>query len=596
MQRGPPSEAATDQRRDRGQLLLVAGLGIAVAFVALALVVNSVVFTHNLATRPSASGADAMEYQDVVVEGVGGVLAEANEREYVRHGALDAAFRDDTAEWANLTLRQYAAQGTLTSVAIHDVTNGTGIHQASVREFTDRSGAADWSLFDDADGARRFKMNLTDDRSGTLTVTTTFADGSTHSVDVDTGSNVTVDGGCSAPAPATVDFSSASVDGAHCAALEGFTSGTVEEIAFTNGDAVTGRYVVVANATTGDLYASGSYTDHYYTADTPSPYALDAVYAATLNLTYRAPDIEYETQVRLEPDAAPQGPRYGVVPLADRVVFTYANDPTNLSTVDALGGVTRFAPTNATVIGPREYDFTGDDVLDTPYVNDSGDVRLANESGSFVIAENAEQSGSLLAVGSWNGSRPSVFYAGSNNDYVYRVNPSMDTPERLFADLDNDGVSAVSGIGDIDGDGEDELVFVDNSGIVTYHDPSGKYDTAEGEMFKAYTNDGNPSGRGVGPPIDFDGDGRAKIPVVQSSHIYLGDASGLDSESLVDDLALTAPMAGFDVDGDGRPELVYVNENGKIAYIDDVTASANAIKFENATGSQIPVDPSTGVA
>ncbi|QLC33972.1 VCBS repeat-containing protein [Halarchaeum sp. CBA1220] len=585
MQRGPPPETATGQRRDRGQLLLVAGLGIAVAFVALALVVNSVVFTHNLATRPSASGADAMEYQDVVVEGVGGVLAEANAREYVGHGALNDAFRDDTTEWANLTLQQYAAHGTLTSVTIHDVTNGTGIHQASVREFTDRSGAADWSLFDDADGARRFTMNLTDDRSGTLTVTTTFADGSTHSVDVDTGSTVTVDGGCSAPAPATVDFSSASVDGAHCAALEGFTSGTVEEIAFTNGDGVAGRYVVVANAPTGGLYTSGTYTDHYYTADSSSPYALDAVYAATLNVTYRAPDIEYETQVRLEPDAAPQGPRYGVVPLADRVVFTHPNDPKNLSTVDALGGVTRFAPTNATVIGPREYDFTGDGVLDTPYVDDGGTLALQNRSGRVALATGADHTKSLVAVGQWNGTEPAVYYTGTGNT-VYRVRPG-ESPEAILSDT-NSGVYAVVGIGDIDGDGADELVYLGNSQQLRYFEADGTHDPIPNGGV------GLNNGIGAGAPVDLNGDGVDRVPMVDgSNNLHLINTN--TKEKILSGNVAATPVTAFDVDGDGERELVYV-DNQEVKYADDVLGSPTRHPFNNSTGGAITADGQTGVA
>ncbi|WP_435097608.1 FG-GAP repeat domain-containing protein [Halarchaeum sp. P4] len=586
----PTDESTREERRDRGQLLLIAGLGIAVAFVALALVVNSVVFTHNLATRPAPDGGEAMEYQHIVVEGVGGVVSETNSHHYTGHGNLRDALRGDVQVWSNLTLHHYGAFGTLTNVSVHDVTNGTSIHQATARSFTDRGGKESWTLFSGANGARRFKMNVTD-TTGPLTVETGFADGSTVSVTVeeDASGNIQVTNSgtgqtCSASAPATVDFSNASVDGAHCSALDFFGSGTVSELGFSNGDAVTGRYVVVANATPEGLYTSENYTDHYYTADSPSPYALPAVYAATLNVTYRGPDVTYATRVRVRPNATPQGPRYGVVPLRGQLVFSFANDPKNLATVDALGGISRFAPTNASVIGPRKYDFTDDSVQDVPYVDSAQAVHIANASGTMELTTGADATKSLLAVGSWNNTHPSIFY--TSGDTVYRVRPGT-ASESVFSDT-NDGVSAVAGVGDIDGDGADEFVYVDDSQQLRYLENDGSLHKVDNGGAGAST------GLGVGAPVDVDGDGHARVPMVDgSNNLWLVGANS--RTKVLSGNVDKSPVAAYDADGDGQLELLYLN-NGQIWYADHVLGSPTRHQFENASGGAIVADKATGVA
>ena len=65
---------------DRGQLILVGAFIIAAAFIVLALVVNSAIFTENLATRDDVPGSqDALEFRDEVHQGVSNVIEGTNQ-------------------------------------------------------------------------------------------------------------------------------------------------------------------------------------------------------------------------------------------------------------------------------------------------------------------------------------------------------------------------------------------------------------------------------------------------------------------------------------------------------------------------------------
>ena len=64
----------------RGQIILVAALAIAVTFVALALIVNTVIFTENLATRETVDGQQAVAFDQSVKETGEALLARAHAR------------------------------------------------------------------------------------------------------------------------------------------------------------------------------------------------------------------------------------------------------------------------------------------------------------------------------------------------------------------------------------------------------------------------------------------------------------------------------------------------------------------------------------
>jgi len=72
-----------DVNRDRGQLIILTGLIVAVTMVAMVLLLNTAIYTENLASRGAdQSGREAVEYRATVVDGVGELIDEENGREH----------------------------------------------------------------------------------------------------------------------------------------------------------------------------------------------------------------------------------------------------------------------------------------------------------------------------------------------------------------------------------------------------------------------------------------------------------------------------------------------------------------------------------
>ncbi|ADJ15565.1 DUF7261 family protein [Halalkalicoccus jeotgali] len=107
---------------ERGQLILVTGLTIAVVLVALVVLLNTVIYTENLATRGvDAGGADALEYRAAVVGSVSELIAAENERYY--EGNLPVAGVENGTETINRTLSErHLARGAVaeTTSEIHE--------------------------------------------------------------------------------------------------------------------------------------------------------------------------------------------------------------------------------------------------------------------------------------------------------------------------------------------------------------------------------------------------------------------------------------------------------------------------------------------
>ncbi|MFC6975471.1 FG-GAP-like repeat-containing protein [Halomicroarcula sp. GCM10025709] len=161
-----------------------------------------------------------------------------------------------------------------------------------------------------------------------------------------------------------------------------------------------------------------------------------------------------------------------------------------------------------------------------------------------------------------------------------------------------DGANAVVGPGDIDGDGTDELVFVDASQTVQYLEPGGSVQDTSVSL-------GSSTGIGAGTMADFDGDGAVRVASVDGGNdIVLTDDTGGDTVTSGDVTGGSAPTAqkattaAADVDGDSTPELVYLEEStGDVKYLDDIGSGTIDIEFLNdADGDRIDGYAQTGVA
>lgn len=164
------------RRTERGQLLLVTALALAVMFVSLALALNTAIYTENLATRGSdiAGGSDVLSFEGAVRGGVSGLLERTNRYHNATHATLTRNLTDELSSWESTATRQQSLSGDVIALANLAVTNGSRIVQTNgSRNFTAANGSTDWALSSDANGIRRLTFNVTRDSlpdSGSLAV------------------------------------------------------------------------------------------------------------------------------------------------------------------------------------------------------------------------------------------------------------------------------------------------------------------------------------------------------------------------------------------------------------------------------------------
>lgn len=313
--------AGDDARADRrGQLVLVAGLALAVVLVAFVLLANTAIFTENLATRENGVGEhDALGYRSSVVDGVGGIVDRENAAEFDDYSAVQANVSAGI-DALDRQLRGSAARSASSARIESGVTYTEGrlIRQTNAsREFRSSGGATDWLVVTNTDGVRNFVMDVDPSASGspgslsgvfTIEVNDSLNTTLWRVYVYESGSDVAVavqpDGGsqtqvCSVDGPtATLDLTAGTLNGEPCPGLDWATGITGDySVQFANGGEATGTY---------DLTAAGgsSLFDTLSLNEGPSassPYYVPAVYAVEVPVRYQTAELEYATTVRVAP-------------------------------------------------------------------------------------------------------------------------------------------------------------------------------------------------------------------------------------------------------------------------------------------------------
>ena len=287
---------------DRGQLLLVSGLVVAVSLVALVVLLNASIYGENVATRGvEAADGEALEVRAAVVEETGARLDAANRDGSTSDADVEAGVG---AIDRNLTAR-YASRGGIAAVDLLDTTSGqylTGpVNDSTTITEVDRIRA--FSVANESDlpstEATAFTVVLNDTAANTTHEVYLYENGGDAVVARgENGSTPTERCRCPASGePVALDLTGDRLGGAPCPAvwpeaLSDESDGPFD-IRFENADGVDAE----ATATVG--------TDANPESDTALT-VRDAVYAATVEFRYRTADLWFETPIRVapgEPDA-----------------------------------------------------------------------------------------------------------------------------------------------------------------------------------------------------------------------------------------------------------------------------------------------------
>ncbi|WP_459192374.1 DUF7261 family protein [Halosimplex sp. J119] len=285
---------------DRGQIILVGAFALAVAFVALALVMNAAIYTENLATRSeSAETANANAFHRATGTMATESFRYAHAAHSGDHDALNRSVRDAVEVYHNVTRHQQAANGQLTNVSVAETNPGINVTDDPT-DLTSSGGNVDWTVATDVSNARKFRLEVEDwygSDDDELWVVAGGADTWYLNVSYDsaTGNYAVgvVESGsyesCTTTAsdPFTIDFSKGTVGGADCTALDTGTFPDTYDLGIRNGSVADGEYTMIVDGDPSTALGSGQYENVLYSMD--------------VDLVYWSSDVRYRSTIRVAP-------------------------------------------------------------------------------------------------------------------------------------------------------------------------------------------------------------------------------------------------------------------------------------------------------
>ncbi|PSQ40427.1 hypothetical protein BRD14_08600 [Halobacteriales archaeon SW_5_68_122] len=151
----------TDETSDRGQMLVIMGLLIAVMLVALALVLNAAIFTENLSTRETTDSEEPSSYAADTGSTVADVYNRTNDNDTRKAVYAKTSFNESLETWADSRSDTAAENGALFEA---DWTTHAGwrLEQDENRSFTpaNNDSATAWTVADGVQNISAFELNV----------------------------------------------------------------------------------------------------------------------------------------------------------------------------------------------------------------------------------------------------------------------------------------------------------------------------------------------------------------------------------------------------------------------------------------------------
>jgi hypothetical protein len=369
--------------RSRAQMLLVGALSLATVFILLSLLLNSVIYTENLATRRTNVDADsAVTYRLDARAGVGDTVQYVNRNGDESYLARHDDYEQLLDEWRRLRSNVSAVDGRYTNVTPAAVYNGTRIvDDDDATTMTPQNGSPSWTV---APGVRSRNLVL-DVNTTSATATASDVGGDLSSgtdpdvfrvvVDGDTNTSVAVyentsgdlellvyDGAadeydtCAAP-NGRVDVFRERADGQYCDALTKVSPSGTYDVHFEDADLATGTYSLAVDRLETPLRNASNAATHgnqctaaFAASNASTPYTTPAIYSTNVTLDFVSADARYETSERIAPAEhgdPPSAPRFESVEVNESdtnpgnfvVDWSVADPDSDLSNVQvAIGG------------------------------------------------------------------------------------------------------------------------------------------------------------------------------------------------------------------------------------------------------------------
>lgn len=284
------AEMIPGETADRGQMILLMGVILAVMFVALAILLNAAIYTDNVATRGGDPAGEALEYQSGAVDSVSRLLAEENDQ---TDGTTATDVESAVGNIAESHRQYHLRRGAMAETTADEVHEGLLIEQAASGELTD------WNV-GDAEAVRSFEIAFEPDGMSQFDLTTDEPfeiDAGESSryvyINEDESEDLVVAKGVGDPvctADADADEVRFDVTGGQFgeSTCDVDWPSSIDGISFSNGENATGTY---------DLTVKGVGIDGKDIPDTTN-----IVYDVDLTLQVTTPEVRYERSVTVSPE------------------------------------------------------------------------------------------------------------------------------------------------------------------------------------------------------------------------------------------------------------------------------------------------------
>lgn len=307
--------------RDRAQLLLVGALALAVIFLTLSLLLNSVIYTENLATRQThADSEKAKTFRTAVVDGLGGAIDHANRRNSTSFTDRRDAYRSVTDQLIPILSNYSATDGVAADVDREGIQEGTRLVDADGSSgIVARDGSGTWTMATDSK-IRAFRLNVTLSTVDSPDDTTiTFDDGTEQDIVIEddgSGPRVTVVGtGSCELETGRIDVGAGTVDGEYCPPLADARPTGNADVSVTNGDRIEATYSLVVDRSQAGFRPAIDAENYpgqctppspptYASSNASDPYTAPAIYASTARISVATQDLDYARTVRAAPGEA----------------------------------------------------------------------------------------------------------------------------------------------------------------------------------------------------------------------------------------------------------------------------------------------------
>jgi hypothetical protein len=133
--------------RDRGQLLIITALLLAILFVGLALILNSGIYTENLSTRETGGSMEPFTNDPATVNRLSASMRTANYyNDTVDYGPRRAMIRRNVSAWKHRQANISAQHGQYMSTEVTGMQNGTRVNQSTTGDFMTNDSDLDTSV------------------------------------------------------------------------------------------------------------------------------------------------------------------------------------------------------------------------------------------------------------------------------------------------------------------------------------------------------------------------------------------------------------------------------------------------------------------